>query len=74
LWDNEIRLFIVSDSDNGESVEINKLIFKNKAQDMHYYYQNDNDSCFKFKYNDIDWIDQTVIPLLKELEKYKESI
>lgn len=76
LWleEKEIRLYIVSNSDRGETIKINNSTFSYNSFDINYYY-NDK-SYFKFHYNDfgIDQIEKTVTSLLKELEKFKELI
>jgi len=70
LWleKNEIKLYIVAYTDHGEIITIDKSTFSNKDPDSYYYYHNE--SYFRFDYNDIDNIVKTVVPLLKELEKF----
>jgi len=73
LWleENEIKLYIVAESDKGESKRINDLTFLKKVVDIYYYYYNK--TYFEFDYNDIDGLEKTVISLLKELEKFNNT-
>lgn len=70
LWleKNEIRLFIVADTDHGEIITIDKSTFINREFEKYFYYHNE--SYFRFDYNDIDNIEKTIVPILEELEKF----
>lgn len=68
LYENEIRLYVVTDADSGETISIDKSTFSNKNLDKYYFYYDV--SYFKFGYDKIDNLVETVVPLLKELEKF----
>lgn len=70
LKENQIELYVVTNIDKDETIIIDKLVFSNKSyKNNHYYYYNEE--YLRFDYSEIAKIEQIVVSILKELQKYE---